>query len=445
MSELALLGGSPAVPRQMRKVEWPVVTPEDEAAVKRVLDSRKFTCVASGEQEVKGFEEEWAQFLGAKHCVAVSNGTAAIQLAIAALGVGPGDEVLVPALSFIATAVAPVHQLAIPVFVDIDPVSFNMDVNDLAAKITDRTRAIVVVHLHGLPANMDEIMDLARRHNLFVVEDAAQAHGAMYRGRHVGTIGDIATFSLNVSKNLPTCGEGGMITTNSTELFEKVLMLRQFGEIIKDGEERSYIHHILGYNNKLSSIQAAFTRSQLTRYSEAQAKREENVTRMLNALAGVKGLICPSVPEDRTHEWHILRFRFDPVAAGLETIAPGPFRKALQKVLRAEGLPLSEYQKMPLSGHKLFQTQEGFGKGYPWAISDKKYDYRIEDTPVTMQVIESSLTIQRMHLNPESGPLLDHYAEAFLKVFENLDFVADVARSIAYEPPWHSLVPEPAR
>lgn len=440
MQELALLGGSPAVPRSMRRVEWPVVTPEDEQAVGRVLTSRKFTCVASGEQEVKGLEREWADYIGARHCVAVSNGTSAIQLALGALGVGPGDEVLVPALSFVASAVAPLHQLAIPVFVDIDPVRFNLDPADLERKITDRTKAILVVHLHGLPAEMEEIMALARRHKLAVIEDAAQAHGAIYRGRKVGTIGDIATFSLNVSKNLPTCGEGGLVTTNSRELYEKVMMLRQFGEIIDDKTERTYVHHILGWNQKLSSIQAAFTRSQLARYDEAQAKRDENVRTLLNAIEPLPGVTVPSAPEDRTHAWHILRFRFDPAAAGLTDVTSGQFRAAVQKILRAEGVALSEYQKIPLSGHKLFQTQEGYGKGYPWKISDRTYRYRIEDTPVTLQVIEDSLTIQRMHLNPASGPLLERYAEAFLKVFAQLDFVAEVARAMPDQPPWASLL-----
>lgn len=440
-SKLAMFGGSPTVPRELRQVQWPVITPADQEAVLRVLASGKFTANSEGEQEVSGLEREWAAFVGTRYAVGVSNGTTAIALALAALGVQPGEEVLVPALSFIASALAPLHQLIIPVFVDIDPRTFNIDPAQIEAKITPRTRAIIPVHLHGLPADMDEIRAIAHKHNLFVIEDAAQSQGASYKGRMTGALGDLATFSLNVQKNLPTCGEGGLVNVDDDALHEKLVMQRQFGEVIVDGTQRNYVSHILGWNRKLNSIQAAFTRSQLERFPAYEAARQRNVGAFLRRLADLPGLIAPLTPPDRTHAWHILRFRFDPQAAGLEDVSPGRFRQALRRAMRAEGVPLSQYQLIPLPGQYIFQTQEGYGRGYPWTLPGAAPQrYAIEDYPSALAVIEDSLTLQRRHLNPDSGPLLDLYATAFHKVWENLGQIGRIARAMRYDPPWRSIV-----
>jgi dTDP-4-amino-4,6-dideoxygalactose transaminase len=442
MEKLAMLGGPRAVPKDLARVEWPIITDDDRAAVLRALDSGKLISNAEGEQEVKGLEAEWAARIGARHCAAVSNGTSAIQLALGALGIGPGDEVIVPALSFIASALAPLHQLAVPVFCDVDPVTFNIAPDRIEERISPRTRAILVVHLHGLPADMDEIDAVAARHGLDVIEDAAQAHGTTYRGRPVGTIGRIATFSLNVAKNLPTCGEGGLVTTDEPALHESVVMARQFGEALEDGEERSYVHHVLGWNHKLNPIQAAFTRSQLARFDEYGELREHNVTRFLGRLTQLPGVRVPGCPADRSHAWHILRFRFDAAALGLDGVQPGALRKALHRALRAEGVPMSQYQQVPLPGQKVFQVRDGFGHGVPWTLPglpEPRYDVR--DYPSTLAVIEDSLTLQKRHLNPFATEALERYADGFEKVWENLDVVGKFARSMPYEPAWQAAVP----
>jgi dTDP-4-amino-4,6-dideoxygalactose transaminase len=436
-----MFGGQPVVPRDERHAAWPVVTQADQEAVLRALLSGKLTANSEGEQEVSGLEREWAAFVGARYAVGVSNGTSALALPLMALGVEPGDEVIVPALSFIASALAPLHQLAIPVFADIDPSTFNIDPAQIEARITPRTRAIMPVHLHGLPADMDEIMAIARKRNLVVIEDAAQAQGARYNGRMAGALGHVAGFSLNVQKNIPTCGEGGLVTTDDPALYEKVLMMRQFGEVIRDGEARNYVSHMLGWNLKLNSVQAAFTRSQLARYAADQAARDRNVAAFLGALAALPGLITPRTPPDRTHVWHIIRLRFDPAAAGLDGITPGRFRQALRRALRAEGVPMSQYQMIPLPGQHVFQMQQGFGRGYPWTLPGvAPQRYAIEDYPNTLAVIDDSLTLQRRQLNPASGPLLQRYAEAFHKVWDNLEHIARIARAMPYEPPWHGIV-----
>lgn len=442
MSKLAVQGGTPAVDKSLAAPAWPEVTPEDEQAVVRALRTGDLTSLTRG-GAVEQLEADWARLTRTEHCIAVSNGTAALSLALSAIGVSHGDEVLVPALSFIASAVAPLHIFAIPVFVDIDPETFNIDPADLRARITPRTKAIIVVHLHGLPAAMDEIRAIARDHDLQVVEDAAQAHGAHYRDRPTGGLGDIATFSLNVSKNLPTCGEGGLVTTNRAEVAEKVRMLRQFGERLEPGKRRTYTHWSAGWNNKLSAVQAAFTRSQLARFETNNDRRDHNVRRMLERISALPGVVCPSIPADRTHAWHILRFRFHARDAGLDDVTDGAFRMTVQRALRAEGVPLTEYQRIPLPAQPFLQPEARANNNDPWTLfPERNYVYDSMKYPVTCAVIEDSSTIQRSHLHPESGELLDAYASAFEKIFANLDVIHRMARAARYSPPWASHAPE---
>ncbi|HEX6290609.1 MAG TPA: DegT/DnrJ/EryC1/StrS family aminotransferase [Herpetosiphonaceae bacterium] len=440
-AKLAMFGGEPAVPADQRNVPWPVIAPSDEQALLRVLASGKFTSSSKDEQEVRGLEQEWAQFVGTRYSVAVNSGTAALAVALTALGVQPGDEVIVPALSYVASGLAALHQLAIPVFVDIDPATFNIDVRQIEAKITPRTRAIMPVHLHGLPADMDAIRAIASKHGLVIVEDAAQAQGAAYQGKLVGALGDIGAFSLNVEKNIPTCGEGGLVTMDDPELYARCKMLRQMGEEIESDVPRAYVSYVLGWNYKLSAMQAAFTRSQMSRYAEDQAARERNIAALLGKLAELPGVIVPRTLPDRTHVWHILRFRFDPEAAGLTGVAPGRFRQALRRALAAEGVQVSQYQLIPLPGQPVFAEQHGFGRGYPWTIAGTSPQaYAIEEYPNTLAVIEDSLCLRRVHLNPGSGPLLELYANAFCKIWDNLDRIGRIAQSMRYEAPWETVL-----
>lgn len=406
-----MLGGPRAVPRELGRVDWPVVTEADRDAVLRVLDSGRLVANADGEEEVPALEREWAAQAGVPRCLAVASGTAALQLALSALGVGPGDEVLVPALSFAATALAALHQGAAPVFVDVRPDSFNLDPDLLEPAITERTRAVVAVHLHGLPADMDRILAVAARHGLPVVEDAAQAHGAVYRGRPVGSLGAAGCFSLNATKNLPTCGEGGLVTTASPDLARRMERRRLFGEELRAGEPRRYLSLEVGWNHKLSPVQAAFARSQLDRFAGYEARRQANVRAFLDRLAGLPGLVLPACPEDRSHVWHILRFRLDPCALGLDAPAAA-LRRALHRALRAEGVPVSRYQEAPLP------VQAAFGGADPARF------------PVAAAALDGSLCLQRRQLNPDAGELLQRCADGFEKVWQHLDVVAGYARAL---------------
>lgn len=429
MSKLAALGGTAAVPPDRRHVAWPLVEDEDRKAVLDALDGARLVSDTDGANPVSDLEEAWARRFGFEHCVAVSNGTAALSLALAALGVGPGDEVIVPALSFIATGLAPVHQMAVPVFADIDPVTFNIDPDDLERRITSRTKAVIPVHLHGAPADMDRITGIARRHGLAVIEDAAQAPGATHRGRPVGGIGDAGAFSLQVSKNIPTCGEGGLLVTRDAELAGAMRRGRQFGEVIDAGRERDYVSYGLGWNHKMNALQAAFTSAQLDRYEEYERARQRNVTGFLARLAQLPGLRVPTALPDTTHAWHILRFRFDPAAFGLYGVRPEALRGALRRLLRAEGVPMSRYQLMPLPDQKVFTDRAGFGSGHPWSVTGAPGTVAGEGYPVTRAVIADSLTLQKRHLHPGAGELLGLYADAFEKVWANRDMVATFAKA----------------
>ena len=431
MSRLAAFGGPAAVPDDRRGVQWPLVEDEDRKAVLDALDGARLVSDTDGVNPVSQLEEHWARRFGHGHCVAVSNGTAALSLALAALGVGPGDEVIVPALTFIATGLAPVHQMAVPVFADVDPVTFTLDPDDVERRITGRTRAIIPVHLHGAPADMDRLTAIAARHGIPVVEDAAQAPGATHRGRPVGGIGAAGTFSLQVSKNIPTCGEGGLVVTDDPGLAGATRRGRQFGEVIEAGRERDYVSYGLGWNHKMNALQAAFTGAQLARFDRYERARQHNVAGFLARLAELPGLRVPTALPDTTHVWHILRFRFDPAAFALDGVPAEGLRSALRRLLRAEGVPMSQYQLMPLPDQAVFVDRTGFGSGYPWAVTGATGTAAGEDYPVARAVLADSLTIQKRHLHPGAGPLLDLYADAFEKVWAHRDTVAALARAAA--------------
>ena len=443
MSALAMFGGPKSVTSDLTvrdHIGWPIVTDAEYAAVREVFETGRYASNDAGKGEVSALERAFRDYTGAAHCAAVSNGTAALALALAAFDFEPGDEVLVPALSFIATAIAPVQRMLVPVFVDIDPRTYNMDPTRVEAAITSRTRAIVVVHLHGLPADLAELRAIADRHGLRLIEDAAQAQGATYQGRKIASPhGDIATVSLNVVKNLPTCGEGGLVTTNDEALHERVVLGRQFGEDLRAGAERDYVSRFLAGNEKMSAVQAGFARAQLARLDEYATGRERNVTRFLARLRELPGVVVPFVPADRTHAWHILRLRFDPAALGLD-IAAGPFRHAVHRALRAEGVPVQPYQIVPLPGQLALRNKAGFG-GYPWSVPGARdVDYRIEDYPETCALIDESLTLQRWHLNPNAGPVLDAFADGFEKVWTNLEEIMPMARGRTHRAPWDRLL-----
>ena len=340
MSEtLAVNGGPKTVPEGLEK-PWPPITQDDIDAVVGVLKSGVLW--GPTEEQVTGLQREFADYVGARHALVVNSGTAALHAAVVAAGVGPGDEVITPAYSFWATAQAILAHNGIPVFSDIDPETMNMDPGDIEARITDRTKALMPVHVHGLCADMDPINQIARKHNLKVIEDAAQAAGASYNGTSAGILGDVAGFSLNGSKNLPA-GEGGIVTTNDDELYTRARQMSMFGEQeVPKGSIRLYDAEIMGFNYRNNEMADAFCRSMLRRFDALQAARTENCEYLSAQLAKIKGLKPPRAPEGYVHAWHLYKVRVYPEELGITDIHVKRFRWAVQKALFEEGVDVFE-------------------------------------------------------------------------------------------------------
>lgn len=280
------------------KAQYESIRREVDPAVLRVLGSGSY--VQGG--EVREFEHEFAAYCGAAHAVAVNSGTSALHLALLAAGIGPGDEVITVAHTFVATVAAILYAGAKPVLVDIEPETQTIDVERIEAAITPRTRAIIPVHLYGHPADMDAILRLARAHGLVVIEDAAQAHGARYRGRKVGSIGDLTCFSFYPSKNLGAFGEGGAVTTNRADYDRTLRMLRDWGC------ERKYHHQLKGFNHRLDEIQGAILRIKLRRLDEWNTARREHAALYTEALADT-GIKLPSVKDWAEHVYYVYSIR----------------------------------------------------------------------------------------------------------------------------------------
>ncbi|MEA2692151.1 MAG: hypothetical protein QOJ16_1538 [Acidobacteriota bacterium] len=436
-SALALRGGAPVVPPGAIEERWPLIAEEDIQAVVDTLRTGKLSWINN--EAVPALESAWAEYIGSRYCIAVNSGTAALHAAVAASGVEPGDEVIVPALTFLASASAVIHHQGIPVFVDVDPTTFTLDPSKLEEKISERTKAVVVVHLHGLPADMDPILEIARRRGIRVIEDTCQAPGAFYHGKKAGSLGDMSAYSIMAGKNLPTAGEGGLFTTDDPELRDRADMIKMFGERVRPDEEREYNAITMGWNYRFSSILAAFTLSQLRRLDDYTARVQEGAEYLAAGMRDIPGLVPPRVPEGRTHVYHHFRFRIDPETAGLDVPA-GRLRKALQDLMEAEGVPLIEYQNRPIPGQLLFQQRVGYGKGCPWSCghTSREVPYRVEDYPQTLDVIRSSLLVGHRLCMASflERANLDLYLAAFHKVFAHRDELVDYARGLDYQEPW---------
>lgn len=327
MSRLAIHGGTPV--RSTPFTRWPVFGQEEEDALVAALRSGVWGSIDG--TYVKRMEVEFAELQGARHAVNVVNATMGLSVALKALGIGPGDEVLVPPYTFIATASAALMLGAVPVFVDVELDTLLIDPTLIDAAVTPRTKAIVPVHHGGSPADMDGVMAAAARHGLKVVEDAAQAHGAAWRGRPVGAIGDIGVFSFQSSKPVNS-GEGGMMTTNDDELDELLWSYRNVGR--RRGGEW-YEHVRIGWNLRMTEFQAAVALEQMKRMPVQQAHRTEMAGYLSSRLAEIPGAVPLNVPDGVTaHSWYTYHWRWLGAAEG------GLPKKAFADALRAEGVPV---------------------------------------------------------------------------------------------------------
>ena len=306
------------------KAQHASIRTELNAAIQSVLDSCQFTLGP----EVEAFEAEFASYCQAGQGIAVNSGASALHLALLAAGVGPGDEVITVPFTFVATVSAIEYTGATPVFIDIDPRSFTMDPSQIEAAITERTKAVVPVHLYGQAADMDPILSIARNRGLVVIEDAAQAHGAEYKGRRVGGIGDMACFSFYPGKNLGACGEGGMVVTNNSEFTRRIRMLRDWGA------EKKYRHVLKGYNYRMEGMQGAVLRVKL-RYLETWTEARRMAAARYDRLFAGSGVRTPDAIPHAKHVYHVYAIR-------------AKHRQAWQETLQDQGIHTGIHYPIPV-------------------------------------------------------------------------------------------------
>lgn len=338
---------------------------EEKAAVMQVLDGgvlSQFLGTWSpeffGGPKVQEFEKAAAEYFGVKHAVTVNSWTSGLVAAIGAIGIEPGDEVIVTPWTMCATAAAILHSNGIPVFADIDPLTYNIDPLSIERKITPHTKAIIAADIFGLSADMDAIMTIAQRHNLKVISDTAQAPGALYKGKYAGTLAPIGGYSLNYHKHIHT-GEGGILVTNDDHLAQRMQLIRNHAEAVVGGMGVSDLTNLIGHNFRLGEMEAAIGIEQLKKLDRLIQSRQEIAYRLTEGLSQIKGLITPFVPTDQTHVYYVYPMQIDPEVIRVP-------RNTICEALRAEGIPVSnQYQNLHLL--PAFQKKIAFGStGFPW-------------------------------------------------------------------------------
>lgn len=410
MNQLALFGGTPV--RREGYPSWPIYDQAEEQALLEVLHSGQWWSVTQepgSPSQVSAFESAFAAYCGATHGLACATGTAALELALKAAGIGPGDEVIVPPYTFLATASAPLLLGAVPVFCDIQPDTLNLDPARIEEAITPYTRAIIPVHFAGLAADMEGILKIARAHNLFVLEDAAHAHGATSQGRYLGTLGDAGMFSFQNSKNM-TAGEGGLILTNDAHLAEMCNSYLWAGRKIGSAW---YEHFRLGWNYRLTEFQAAILSQQLTRLPQHVATRMANGLRLNQLLEGIPGIRPLAIPPWVTqHAFHLYILRLDAQLFGVS-------REEFIAALEAEGVPCSSGYAHPLYRNPMFVENQFHANGAPLSPRLPHIDFEryAELCPRAEQACREAVWIEHRVLLA-SPQAVEDVARAIHKIYE---------------------------
>jgi len=389
--------------------EWPQFDDEDYEVVKSVLDSKQLWCgapaVHKGEN-VWAFQEEFAEFLSAKHCYCVTNGTHAIEVALMAIDIGLGDEVIVPDYTFVATASAVVAVNAVPIFCDVHPKTFNIDEDKIESLITPRTKAIIPVHLGGVPCNMEKLMAIAEQNGLKVIEDCAHSHGGKYMGKRLGTIGNCGTFSFQASKVLAS-GEGGAIVTNDDELGDKIYSIADAGRKIG---EYFYNHYTFASNYRLGEFQAAILRSQLKKFKTQHVIRNNNVEYLRAKIDEIDGMFMQNKPEG-TEEcgYYVVCVKFDPEK--FSGITKADFYKKLNEA----GVPTDDCYP-PLHSLDCFKDCKG-KKGIDYSEAnwggDKSDDANF---PVVTDIYKNSFEFPQEIFLVENQDDLDYIVDVIMKI-----------------------------
>lgn len=430
MSKLAIKGG-----QKVRKNKFPAhhtIGIEEETAAKKVIDSGVLSRFLGtwhedfyGGPEVRALEMEWARYFGVKHVISVNSATSALYCAVGAIGVGPGDEVIVSPYTMSASAVAPLIYNAIPVFADIEEDFFCLSARSIEEKITSRTKAIIVVDIFGQPYDADTINALAKKHNLKVIEDCAQAPGAFYKDKFAGTLGDIGIYSLNYHKHIHS-GEGGIIATDNDDLADKITLIRNHAEAVVDAKGVNDIVNLLGFNFRMTEIEASIVREQLKKLKGLLEIRVENIDYLNKGFAQIPCIEVPKIRSGATHAYYLHALKFDPEIAGIHRdvfIDAVKAELSTTELRETEGVKVGSGYVKPLYLQSIFQKRIAYGnQGCPWKCD--KYtgnpDYSQGGCPVVEKMHYDVLfTHELMKPGMEKNDL-DDVIKAFKKVSENI-------------------------
>lgn len=427
MSKLAILGGTSILSQPL--TPYSSMGNEEIEAVNKVARSGRLSSFIGawcddfdGGPEIRCFEKEWAVKFDCKHAISVNSNTSGLIAALGAVGVSPGDEVIVPPYSMSATVMAPLFYGGIPVFVDIEPNTFCLDPNLVRAAITPKTRAILAVDMFGHPAALSELRALADEHGIYLIEDAAQAPLASEAGRLAGTIAHIGVFSLNYHKHIHT-GEGGMCCTDDDDLALRLRMIRNHGENVVEPLHVEDITNIIGFNFRMTELSAAIGREQLLKVDKLVNERQAVAERLSSELKELKGLTVPQVRHNCRHVYYVWCARHDAAAAGVS-------RATVARALAAEGVPISEGYVKPLYMLPVFQRRIAIGRnGWPFTLTERRYEKGM--CPVVERMDEHELIefcTCSFQLNEDE---LSRVIEAFHKVYSQLDVLADMESQLS--------------
>ena len=410
---LAMKGGPKAVPDGTIR-PWPEIDDYDRKLVMSSLEG----AVHTHGPNCEALEKEFAAWNGSAHVLTCNSGTAALHMALYACGAWCGDEVLVPAYTWPSSATCVLHHNAIPVFVDIDFGTMNVDPDLIEAAITPRTKAIIVVHLHGLPVDMDRVMEIARRKKLFVIEDCCQAQGATWRGKKVGLFGDCAAYSLNQNK-VVCSGEGGMFATEDGKKAELANHLRYFGEHREPSKSPDARDYALGWMYRNNDLTAAWGRAQLAKADRNLKVMGEMAAVMTEALKGTPSLILPGTIPGAGHNWYNYTIRFDMKALGHEGDA-ARFRDRLVTAMCAEGVDTSVWQAFIVPEMTAIRAQNAYGHGCPWSCPHAgPVDYTPERFPRSLLHANTHTGMTTPLRHPNTPAVVELVAKGIRKVMEH--------------------------
>ena len=420
--KLALFGGPKTIQKEFKR--YNPIGAEEVQAAKEVIESGVLSQFLGawhedfyGGPKVREFERRCAEYFGVKHAVTFNSWTSGLVAAVGAIGIEPGDEVIVTPWTMSASATAIMHWNAIPVFADIDPETFNLDPGSVEANITPHTKAIMAVDIFGQSADIDALMAIAAKHGLKVISDTAQAPGALYKDKYAGTLAHVGGYSLNYHKHIHT-GEGGILVTDDDEIAERCQLIRNHAEVVVGDKGVTNLSNMIGHNFRLGEIECAIGIEQLKKLSGFVLSRQTLAKRLTEGLLGLRGLRCPVVKADRNHVYYIYALVLDIAELGVE-------RARIHAALQAEGVEVSDrYQNIHLL--PMYQQKMAYGsRGFPWTsdICRRDVDYSKGICPVAEEMNDSSYLGFGMCSYDLSEGDVDLIVAAFRKVWSNLDML----------------------